>query len=160
MKLSSGTLPNIGRNAIINVAEIVCYDIVKDMILQRNLMQDAVPCHFVSAVIAGFCATVVASPVDVVKTRYMNSSKGKYKGAIDCAIRMSMQEGPSAFYKGYVFLEVFTILKDLCDCLFVVIFSFRFTPSFYRLVSWNICMWITYEQIKKFVSVRINKKDD
>lgn len=100
----SGTLPNIGRNAIINVAEIVCYDIVKDTILRRSLMQDAMPCHFVSAVIAGFCATVVASPVDVVKTRYMNSSKGQYKGAIDCAIRMGMQEGPSAFYKGYVFL--------------------------------------------------------
>ncbi|XP_077291684.1 dicarboxylate carrier UCP2-like [Arctopsyche grandis] len=131
--LWKGTLPNIGRNGIINVAEIVCYDIVKEMILRRSLMEDAIPCHFISAVIAGFCATVVASPVDVVKTRYMNSPSGKYKGAIDCAMRMGMQEGPTAFYKGFI-------------------------PSFYRLVSWNICMWITYEQIKKVVSSNINSK--
>ena len=71
---------------------------------------------------AGFCTTVVASPVDVVKTRFMNSKSGQYKGAIDCAVRMMMQEGPAAFYKGFV-------------------------PSFSRLVSWNICMWITYMQL-------------
>ena len=31
--------------------------------------RDGVPCHLVSAAIAGVTATVVASPVDVVKTR-------------------------------------------------------------------------------------------
>nr|CAD7418288.1 unnamed protein product [Timema poppensis]CAD7573856.1 unnamed protein product [Timema californicum] len=66
----------------------------------------------------------MASPVDVVKTRYMNSTQGEYKGAVDCAVRMLVQEGPAAFYKG-------------------------FTPSFCRLVSWNIVLWITYEQMKK-----------
>lgn len=48
----------------------------------------------------GFAATVAASPVDVIKTRYMNSPKGQYSGAIDCAIRMAKQEGLTAFYKG------------------------------------------------------------
>lgn len=51
----------------------------------------------------GFAATVAASPVDVVKTRYMNSPKGQYTGAIDCAMRMAKQEGFTAFYKGFVF---------------------------------------------------------
>lgn len=63
-------------------------------------MKDGVVLHFSSAVIAGFCTTIVASPVDVVKTRYMNSPKDQYKGAIDCAIRMFVQEGGKAFYKG------------------------------------------------------------
>ncbi|XP_059489846.1 dicarboxylate carrier SLC25A8-like [Neocloeon triangulifer] len=125
--LWKGTFPNVGRNAIVNVSEIVCYDIIKETIIKNNLMTDNVPCHFTSAVIAGFCTTVFASPVDVVKTRYMNSAPGTYKGAIDCAIRMFSQEGHSAFYKG-------------------------FTPSFYRLVSWNIVLWITYEQLKKTIS--------
>nr|CAD7447121.1 unnamed protein product [Timema bartmani] len=150
-----GTFPNMSRNAIVNVSEIVCYDIIKDMILSHNLLDDSVPCHFTSAVIAGagngrvvapgvgngrvvapgagtgqviapggLCTTVMASPVDVVKTRYMNSTQGEYKGAVDCAVRMLVQEGPGAFYKG-------------------------FTPSFCRLVSWNIVLWITYEQMKK-----------
>ena len=51
--LVSGTFPNISRNAIINVAEIVCYDVVKSMILRRNIMEDNIPCHFTSAVFAG-----------------------------------------------------------------------------------------------------------
>lgn len=124
--LWKGTFPNVSRNAIVNVSEIVCYDIIKETILHYHLMTDNIPCHFTSAVIAGFCTTVAASPVDVVKTRYMNSPKGQYKGAIDCAVRMLVQEGPNAFYKG-------------------------FTPSFARLVSWNIVMWLTYEQMKLFV---------
>lgn len=49
---------------------------------------------------AGFCATVVASPVDVVKTRYMNSRPGQYKNALNCMLTMVVKEGPSAFYKG------------------------------------------------------------
>nr|CAD7408944.1 unnamed protein product [Timema cristinae] len=98
--LWKGTFPNVSRNAIVNVSEIVCYDIIKDMILSHNLLDDSVPCHFTSAVIAGLCTTVMASPVDVVKTRYMNSTQGEYKGAVDCAVRMLVQEGPAAFYKG------------------------------------------------------------
>ena len=48
-----GTFPNVSRNAIVNVAEIVCYDIIKDTILFYHLMKDGVPLHFISAVIAG-----------------------------------------------------------------------------------------------------------
>ncbi|XP_055631285.1 dicarboxylate carrier SLC25A8-like [Toxorhynchites rutilus septentrionalis] len=121
--LWKGALPNIGRNAIINVAEIVCYDVVKDCLISYAQMPNDIRLHFSAAVIAGFTATVVASPVDVVKTRYMNSPKGQYQGAIDCAIKMGNKEGVAAFYKGFV-------------------------PSFARLVSWNVVMWITYEQFK------------
>ncbi|XP_043591519.1 mitochondrial uncoupling protein 2-like [Bombus pyrosoma] len=123
--LWKGTMPNISRNAIVNVAEIVCYDIIKEFILERNYLRDGIPCHITAAVAAGLCTTLAASPVDVVKTRYMNSAPGEYKGVKDCAVRMMMKEGPSAFYKG-------------------------FTPSFTRLVSWNIVLWITYEQFKVY----------
>ncbi|KAL6427334.1 hypothetical protein ACFW04_008715 [Cataglyphis niger] len=121
--LWKGTMPNISRNAIVNVAEIVCYDVIKDLILVSGYLHDGIPCHLTAATAAGLCTTLAASPVDVVKTRYMNSAAGEYKGAIDCAIRTFVQEGPSAFYKGFV-------------------------PSFSRLVSWNIVLWVTYEQMK------------
>lgn len=124
-----GCLPNIGRNAIVNVSEIVCYDLVKELIIVKGLMRDNIPCHFTSAVIAGFCATLCASPIDVIKTRYMNSTPGTYRGALDCAVQTFGREGPSAFYKGFM-------------------------PSFSRLVSWNIVMWLTYEQLKKRVVVK------
>lgn len=125
--LWKGLLPNVARNAVVNVAEIVCYDAIKDAILSRRLMKDNVPCHFVSAVAAGFCTTVVASPVDVVKTRFMNSRPGQYKGAFHCAVKMFREGGVTAFYKGFM-------------------------PNFSRFVSWNICMWISYEQLKRVMS--------
>lgn len=121
-----GLAPNVVRNSIVNVSEIVCYDIVKDSLMMHGVMDDGIPLHFTSAVIAGFCATVVASPVDVVKTRYMNAKPGEYRNALEVATRMAANEGMAAFYKG-------------------------FTPSFCRLVSWNIAMWISYEQLKGVV---------
>ncbi|XP_043929317.1 mitochondrial brown fat uncoupling protein 1-like isoform X3 [Protopterus annectens] len=121
---SDRTMPNITRNAIVNCAELVTYDLIKEALLLHHLMTDHLPCHFVAAFAAGFCATVVASPVDVVKTRYMNSPQGQYRSAINCAVVMLTKEGPTAFYKGFM-------------------------PSFLRLGSWNIVMFVTYEQLKR-----------
>ncbi|XP_010769484.1 mitochondrial uncoupling protein 2-like [Notothenia coriiceps] len=125
--LWKGCMPNITRNAIVNCAELVTYDLIKELILKYDLMTDNLPCHFTAAFGAGFCTTVVASPVDVVKTRFMNSTDGKYRSAINCAIIMVRNEGPSAFYKGFM-------------------------PSFLRLGSWNIVMFVTYEQIKRHMT--------
>uniref|UniRef100_A0A3Q4HS01 Mitochondrial brown fat uncoupling protein 1-like n=1 Tax=Neolamprologus brichardi TaxID=32507 RepID=A0A3Q4HS01_NEOBR len=122
----TGCLPNITRNAIVNCSELVTYDIMKELILKYNLMTDNMPCHFTAAFAAGFCTTIVASPVDVIKTRFMNSVPGQYSGAVNCAITMLIKEGPTAFYKGFV-------------------------PSFLRLGSWNIVMFVSYEQIKRAV---------
>ncbi|NP_001080223.1 uncoupling protein 2 (mitochondrial, proton carrier) L homeolog [Xenopus laevis] len=122
--LWKGTVPNITRNAIVNCTELVTYDLIKDSILKANIMTDNLPCHFTSAFGAGFCTTVIASPVDVVKTRYMNSAKGQYTSALNCALTMFRKEGPRAFYKGFM-------------------------PSFLRLGSWNVVMFVTYEQLKR-----------
>ncbi|CAL8362484.1 unnamed protein product [Lota lota] len=125
--LWKGCLPNITRNAIVNCAELVTYDLIKELILKYDLMTDNLPCHFSAAFAAGFCTTVVASPVDVVKTRFMNSEPGRYDGAVRCALTMLRKEGPAAFYKGFV-------------------------PSFLRMGSWNVVMFVSYEQIKRALS--------
>ncbi len=62
-------IPNIARNCIINIGEIVVYDITKEAFITNGIFKDGIPCHFSAAVVAGFTATVVASPVDVIKTR-------------------------------------------------------------------------------------------
>ncbi|XP_069664782.1 putative mitochondrial transporter UCP3 isoform X1 [Haliaeetus albicilla] len=119
-----GTLPNIARNAIINCGELVTYDLIKDALLRAHLMTDNVPCHFVAAFGAGFCATVVASPVDVVKTRYMNAGPGQYRNVLSCFLALLMQDGLAGFYKGFI-------------------------PSFLRLGSWNVVMFVSYEQLQR-----------
>ena len=59
-------------------------------------------------------------------SRFMNSPKGRYRGAMQCALETRRNEGFLAFYKG-------------------------FSASFTRLVAWNVCLWLTYEQLKKGV---------
>ena len=49
-------------------------------------------CHFCGASVAGFVATLFASPVDVIKTRYMNSSRGTYSSVLHCAMQTGRQE--------------------------------------------------------------------
>lgn len=57
----SGTTPNVFRNGIVNISEIVCYDLVKDLLMQHLQMKDGVPCHFTSAVIAGKSTSKIPS---------------------------------------------------------------------------------------------------
>lgn len=64
--LWKGCLLNIARNVIVNCSELVTYDVIKEQILKNKLMTDNMPCHFTAAFAAGFCTTIVASPVDVL----------------------------------------------------------------------------------------------
>lgn len=125
--LWKGSFANIARLSLVNISEVVVYDIIKSFFLAKQLMHDNIPLHFVSAIGAGFAATVIASPVDVVKTRFMNSREGQYRSALHCAVETMKHNGPTAFYKG-------------------------FTPNFIRLGSWNIVMFLTYEQLKRAIS--------
>ncbi|XP_019586280.1 mitochondrial brown fat uncoupling protein 1 [Rhinolophus sinicus] len=122
--LWKGTTPNLARNVIINCTELVTYDLMKEALVKNQILADDVPCHVVSAVIAGFCTTVLSSPVDVVKTRFVNSTPGQYPSVPNCAMTMFTKEGPSAFFKGLV-------------------------PSFLRLGSWNVIMFVCFEQLKR-----------
>ncbi|XP_061047641.1 mitochondrial brown fat uncoupling protein 1 isoform X5 [Eubalaena glacialis] len=94
--------PNLTRIVIISCTELVTYDLMKEALVKNNYISDDVPCHFVSAVIAGFCTMVLSSPVDVVKTRSVNCLPGRYTSVSDCAMMMLTKEGPSAFFKGFV----------------------------------------------------------
>lgn len=98
--LWKGLGPNALRNSVVNATELVCYDTIKESLINHKIMDDGLPCHFSSAFGAGFFATVVASPVDVIKTRIMNSNSNQYSGIIDCARQLVRQGGFLAFYKG------------------------------------------------------------
>ncbi|ELW69185.1 Mitochondrial brown fat uncoupling protein 1 [Tupaia chinensis] len=122
--LWKGTTPNLMRNVIINCTELVTYDLMKTALVRNKILADDVPCHLLSALIAGFCTTILSSPVDVVKTRFVNSPPGQYTNVRDCAMTMFTKEGPTAFFKGLV-------------------------PSFLRLASWNVIMFVCFEQLKR-----------
>lgn len=129
--LWSGLGPSIARLSICNIGEVVTYDTVKTGILARGWLEDAFPLHFVSAVCAGFTTTVLTSPVDVVKTTFVNSRPGEYRNALHCAAVLARQGGTRTFYKGCV-------------------------PSFFRITGWNLIMFMSYEQLRKIVSKKLD----
>ena len=114
--------PNVMRNSVINAAEIASYDQFKQIALQNIGMKDGIITHCTCAFSAGFVATVVGSPVDVLKTRLMNMSGGE--SGLAMVSGMIKKEGMGSFYKG-------------------------FTANFMRLGCWNCCMFVSLEQIKK-----------
>ncbi|XP_072282523.1 mitochondrial glutamate carrier 1-like isoform X2 [Pyxicephalus adspersus] len=61
---------------------------------------------FVAGCMAGSTAAVAVNPCDVIKTRLQSLNKGAneetYSGIIDCARKIWVKEGPSAFLKGSV----------------------------------------------------------
>lgn len=133
--LWTGYGPNLARNCVVNATELVAYDQAKQMFLAAG-MPDNVPTHIASGLSAGLCATLLGSPVDVIKTRVMAAKAPaalipggvapapEFSGPIDCAVKLMKTQGPTAFYKGFI-------------------------PNFARIGSWNVITWMTLEQLKK-----------
>ncbi|XP_004643680.1 mitochondrial brown fat uncoupling protein 1 [Octodon degus] len=122
VKLYSGLPAGLQRQISFASLRIGLYDTVQEFYTSEN--DNDVPCHLLSALIAGFCTTLLSSPVDVVKTRFINSAPGQYVSVPSCAMTMLNKEGPTAFFKGFV-------------------------PSFLRLASWNVIMFVCFEQLKR-----------
>ena len=118
---------NIARAIVVNAAELATYDRAKYQIVSSfNMSENSVYTHFLSSICSGFAAAVASSPVDVVKTRFMNQMKGnaaEYSSAVDCALKIMKNEGFKAFYKGFV-------------------------PLWIRIGPWNLVFFLSYEKLK------------
>ncbi|NXP60145.1 DIC protein, partial [Chloropsis cyanopogon] len=127
-KLFSGASVASGRGALVTVGQLSCYDQAKQLVLATGLLSDNVFAHFLSSVIAGLCATFLCQPLDVLKTRLMNSH-GEYKGVVHCAVETA-KLGPLAFYKGFV-------------------------PAAVRLVPQTVLTFIFLEQLRKYFGIKV-----
>jgi len=105
--LWTGIKPTVKRAAVLSGTQIPAYDHAKHMIINAGWLQEGILLHGVSAFIAGFVATSIASPFDIVRTRYMTQPKdasGKplvYTGTLDCIVKTVRHEGLLAIYKGF-----------------------------------------------------------
>ncbi|KAK2916763.1 hypothetical protein QQF64_025354 [Cirrhinus molitorella] len=127
-KLFSGASMAASRGAMVTVGQLSCYDQAKQLVLGTGLMTDNIFTHFVASFIAGGCATVLCQPMDVVKTRLMNS-KGEYTGVIHC-LSDTGKLGPKAFYKGLV-------------------------PAGIRLIPHTVLTFIFLEQLRLYFGIRV-----
>ena len=71
---------------------------------KRSLGGNSPGHHPVATAVAGSIATIindgVMTPSDVVKQR-LQVANSPYRGMVDCILRVSREEGPSAFFKSY-----------------------------------------------------------
>jgi hypothetical protein len=71
-----GAGPNVQRAAITTALQFTCYDNFKSMLRDRApWIPDGLPLHLSASLMAGMVVAVCACPVDVMRTRMMNSKK-------------------------------------------------------------------------------------
>ncbi|KAK5073067.1 Mitochondrial dicarboxylate transporter [Lithohypha guttulata] len=121
LSLFRGVEANASRALLMTASQLASYDLFKQFFLGMG-MGDNITTHFSASLSAGFVATTVCSPVDVIKTRIMS---GADKQSIAEIFRSATQkEGYLWMFRGWV-------------------------PSFIRLGPHTIFTMIFFEQHKK-----------
>ncbi|CAE6459292.1 unnamed protein product [Rhizoctonia solani] len=96
-----GTSATVTRGAIVTVAQIGSYDHFKQVIKSHRFMDEGIPLHLTSSLLAGLVCSIASNPVDVIKVRLMSDHERIYRGVSDCIIKTLRKEGPLAYYKGF-----------------------------------------------------------
>ncbi|KAJ2908976.1 hypothetical protein GGI21_002348 [Coemansia aciculifera] len=122
--LFKGAVPNVSRAMLMTGAQLVSYDGFKQLLLSSKYFDEGMALHFSASFLAGFVATTITSPFDVVKTRVMNAGPGSpYKNLGQAMVLIAREEGPLALYKGW-------------------------TPAFVRMAPQTILTFIFLEQFR------------
>jgi solute carrier family 25 (mitochondrial dicarboxylate transporter), member 10 len=120
--LFRGVWPNSMRAVLMTASQLASYDGFKRALLTHAGMQDNLATHFTASFLAGFVATTICSPVDVIKTRIMSASDSN--GIVRLLADIYRTEGFGWMFRGWV-------------------------PSFIRLGPHTIATFLFLEQHKK-----------
>lgn len=112
-----GVGANSMRAALMNVSQLASYDTFKVMLMTHTSMGDTTTTHFASSLMAGFVATTVCSPVDVIKSRVMSAS-GK-QGIARLLSEIYAKEGLTWMFKGWVPAFLRLGPQTICTFLFL-----------------------------------------
>jgi solute carrier family 25 (mitochondrial oxoglutarate transporter), member 11 len=102
--LWAGTAPTVARAMALNFGQLAFFSEAKAQLKEVAMPESAKT--FAASAIAGFFASFFSLPFDFVKTRLQRQTKLPdgtlpYKSSIDCAIKVSRQEGLLRFYRGF-----------------------------------------------------------
>lgn len=98
--LWKGVWPNSARAVLMTVGQLATYDGFKGVLLSYTPLQDNLTTHFTASFMAGFVATTICSPVDVIKTRVMSSHVKE--GIVKMVTDITKAEGLGWMFKGWV----------------------------------------------------------
>lgn len=120
--LFRGVWPNSMRAVLMTASQLASYDGFKRVLLEKTSLKDNLTTHFTASFLAGFVATTICSPMDVIKTRVMSAKESE--GVLSLLARIYKAEGVSWMFRGWV-------------------------PSFIRLGPHTIATFLFLEQHKK-----------
>lgn len=124
--LFRGVWPNSMRAVLMTASQLASYDGFKRLCIETAGMEDNLKTHFTASFLAGFVATTICSPVDVIKTRIMSASAAESQGGLVYLLKeVYRKEGLTWVFRGWV-------------------------PSFIRLGPHTIATFLFLEQHKKF----------
>jgi len=120
--LFRGVWPNSMRAVLMTASQLASYDGFKRLLLINTPLEDGLTTHFTASLMAGFVATTICSPVDVIKTRVMSAKESESLASL--LAKIYKIEGVGWMFKGWV-------------------------PSFIRLGPHTIATFLFLEQHKK-----------
>lgn len=123
-RMFAGATMASSRGMLVTIGQLACYDEIKSQMIKSTYFSDNLITHFSASLSAGFIATIITMPLDVLKTRLMNAKPGEYSGIMSC-VKDVLKVGPAGFFKG-------------------------FTPAFVRLGPHTVLTFVFLEQLKKF----------
>ncbi|KAJ1338520.1 solute carrier family 25 (mitochondrial dicarboxylate transporter) member 10 [Microdochium nivale] len=112
-----GVGANSMRAALMNASQLASYDTFKVMLMTHTGLGDTTTTHFASSLLAGFVATTICSPVDVIKSRVMSAS-GK-QGIASLLSEIYAKEGIRWMFKGWVPAFLRLGPQTICTFLFL-----------------------------------------
>ena len=98
--LFRGVGANSMRAVLMTASQLASYDGFKRVLLDKTALEDNLTTHFSASFMAGFVATTVCSPVDVIKTRVMSAHTTE--GLLALLRRTVANEGIGWMFKGWV----------------------------------------------------------
>lgn len=124
LTLWRGTLPTVGRAALLNMAQLGTYAQAKEAIVHSGAVGDHMGAHVLASTVSGFAATCVSLPLDNAKTKLQNmSTPSAFTGMADALMKTVRAEGVLALWSG-------------------------FAPYFLRLTPHTIGAFVILEQLK------------
>lgn len=98
--LFRGVWPNSMRAVLMTASQLASYDGFKRILIRNTPLEDGLTTHFLASFLAGFVATTICSPVDVIKTRIMSASESQ--GLVRLLADVYRVEGVGWMFRGWL----------------------------------------------------------